>query len=69
MKVVCQNCKNGLICGANYKVVCKLDLFKRHPWDTCEKGEYEDYSKPLEVDWLCKKCHQKVYCYDCRGEE
>ena len=42
MKVVCQNCKNGLLCGANYRVVCRLDGFKRHPWDTCEKGEYED---------------------------
>ncbi len=41
MKVVCQNCKNGLLCGTNYGVVCKLDKVKRHSWDTCKKGEYE----------------------------
>ena len=42
MKVVCRNCKNGLLCAANYRVVCKLDGGNRHSWDTCEKGEYED---------------------------
>ena len=41
MKVVCRNCKNGLLCAANYRVICKLDGGNRHSWDTCEKGKYE----------------------------
>lgn len=30
------------------------------------QGHHADYSKPLEVNWLCKSCHDKEHQY---GEE
>lgn len=34
---VCSQCKNGLLVGRNYLVVCRLDSSKHHRYDLCEK--------------------------------
>ena len=39
--------------------------FKRKPCEVCgnpkSHGHHEDYSKPLEVKWLCHKHHQLLH--------
>lgn len=41
--------------------------------DSCLKpkrvhGHHEDYTQPLNVEWLCQSCHQKLH-NEMRGEE
>lgn len=37
----------------------------RKPCEKCgetkTEGHHEDYSKPLEVIWLCRKCHCHIH--------
>jgi len=42
--------------------ICKKKLIRPNICDICKKtckpyGHHEDYSKPLEVIWMCPKCH------------
>lgn len=41
-------------------------LVKPRLCETCEKrrklqSHHEDYSKPLEVDWICASCHNGIH--------
>lgn len=42
-------------------VAVRNGTLKRYPCDVCgnpkSEAHHEDYSKPLEVDWYCKKHH------------
>ena len=50
---------------AHYKAANaeKKGLLIRQPCEICGEVDvqkhHEDYSKPLDIEWLCKKCHQK----------
>lgn len=45
--------KAGRLVRASHCVECKEERFT--------EGHHPDYSKPLEVDWLCKECHRKLH--------
>lgn len=55
--------------SAHYKVnyaVKKGYIIKPSTCSKCNEsgrieGHHEDYSKPLEVSWLCKTCHMRLH--------
>ena len=46
--------KEALKIGRLFKKSCPCG-------ETKVEGHHEDYSKPLEVDWLCRKCHLELH--------
>jgi len=54
-------------CRNKVKTALKNDrLFKKHRCENCDssnqvEAHHWDYNKPLEVVWLCHRCHCKVH--------
>lgn len=49
-----------------YNAVRRGDLIRPDRCEKCKKrrkvhGHHDDYSKPLEVRWLCSECHSEVH--------
>jgi hypothetical protein len=38
-------------------------------WSTKLDGHHADYSKPLEVVWLCRRCHKTLHCNGVTNED
>jgi len=42
-----------------------LGLIEKKPCEKCNskntEAHHSDYNKPLNIIWLCKKCHRKTY--------
>ena len=52
------------ICRSYASSYLKRGKILRKPCEVCgEKAEmhHDDYKKPLEVRWLCRKCHLKIH--------
>lgn len=47
---------NAIKSGKLIKTVCEYEGCE----ETEVQGHHEDYSKPLEVNWLCKKHHDQI---------
>jgi hypothetical protein len=56
--------KKARSCWVQY---CKLGLAKRPKYcQSCGRlrkieGHHEDYQKPFDVKWLCKRCHSRLH--------
>lgn len=50
-------------CNSTYDKAKREGLLKPKPCEVCGEpkvdGHHEDYLKPLEVTWLCRKCHRR----------
>ncbi len=56
--------------GANHKInnAIKEGKVSRLPCEVCggepAEAHHDDYNKPLDVRWLCKKCHTEWHKYN-----
>ena len=52
------------------KEITRPTMCSNCPFIGCIEAHHEDYSKPFDVRWLCKSCHDKItYSNYLRGEK
>lgn len=58
---------NDLKCRARYEVrkALRNGILKKKPCEVCGnpvvEAHHNDYEKPLDVQWLCRECHDDVH--------
>lgn len=52
--LVSEAVNKGILCRPDTCEICGLEKDQIH-------GHHADYSKPLEVQWLCRSCHMRIH--------
>lgn len=53
------SCREAVRVALEKGVLTRPDNCQECPATKSIQAHHEDYSKPLQVDWLCPKCHTK----------
>jgi len=51
-------------CRSYARVYLRRGKIERKPCEGCESAaqmHHDDYSKPLEVRWVCRRCHLELH--------
>lgn len=56
-----QRCRNFVKFCLQNNILTKPDLCERCQTKPAAHGHHDDYMKPLEVKWLCVKCHMQLH--------
>ena len=46
--------RDGVVCKPHYCEICSVTGVRIH-------GHHHDYAQPLNVIWVCSKCHRKIH--------
>lgn len=56
--------RKGILVRGKQCEICNSKDFKCKDGRSYIHAHHEDYTKPLEVKWLCASCHKKTSLYD-----
>jgi ribosomal protein S27AE len=65
IQVVSGDARRRMIARSTANVAVRRGVLKREPCSKCgekiAEKHHHDYSKPLDVTWLCRKCHMQEH--------